>query len=216
MRLRTKEDVEDVISAELSWRKKELSVLKLLIDRSHSKGGRVQPMIRSAVLVLYAHWEGFVKVAGSAYVDYVNNKNLELRQLASPFQALAIRKELRIPLREARQEHLVAIVDFMLNKESERCPLASSQAVVTESNLDSKVLQRIMLVLGLDFSPFETKQVLIDDVLVHYRNNIAHGKDLEMDYPRFEALYWEVIGFLQIFGNQISNAVNTAAYRMKT
>jgi MAE_28990/MAE_18760-like HEPN len=212
MKVRTREDIEDLIAAELSWRKKELSILKLGIDKSVDKTRKLQPLIRSALLLLYAHWEGFVKLTGSAYAEYVNNKKLEFRELATPFQALAIRKQLKIPLKEFRQEHLVAITDFVATKQNQRCPLAVDKAVIT-ANLDFNALKRIMRVLGLDVLPFQTKQFIIDDQLIHYRNNIAHGKDLELDYYRFTSLYREVIGFLQIFANQISNAVSNGAFK---
>jgi hypothetical protein len=58
-KIRSVEALDDEISAEIAWRKQELTTALKLIQQStgHTRTANV----RSGVLILYAHWEGWVK-----------------------------------------------------------------------------------------------------------------------------------------------------------
>ena len=45
---------------------------------------------RLAVCLIYAHWEGFVKIAAQAYLDYVHRQGLDHQDLADSILALAL------------------------------------------------------------------------------------------------------------------------------
>jgi hypothetical protein len=68
-------------------------------------------------------------------------------------------------------------------------------------------------VLGLDYSPYELKEKLIDRDLLRTRNEIAHGQYLWVGASEFETIYEEVKNLLELFHNQISNGALTAAFR---
>ncbi|MBD2666493.1 MAE_28990/MAE_18760 family HEPN-like nuclease [Richelia sinica] len=63
MKIRTVEQLSDILARELAWRKVELSALKSLIDSKSFASGKRKALLRSGITILYAHWEGFVKVA---------------------------------------------------------------------------------------------------------------------------------------------------------
>jgi hypothetical protein len=75
------------------------------------------------------------------------------------------------------------------------------------------VLREIALLLGLDYSRFETKEVLIDEKLLGNRNRIAHGEALLVDLNEYLSLHEEVHGVMQDFYNQIDNLAFTGSYQ---
>src|SRR5687768_8678129 len=93
MRIRTLTDLNDYLNEELRWRRSELIVLKALVDtaRPHQR----PTVIRVGLCLLYAHWEGFVKQATSAYLDYVVRQGLNLCDLTPNIVAIALRSRLR-------------------------------------------------------------------------------------------------------------------------
>jgi hypothetical protein len=60
MSIRTAEQLSNKLSADLAWRKKELSEIKSLVESRNFSDQRHKALVRSGVCILYAHWEGFV------------------------------------------------------------------------------------------------------------------------------------------------------------
>ncbi len=85
----------------------------------------------------------------------------------------------------------------------------------TQSNLNSGVLQDIILTIGLEYAPYETKEKLIDERLLRSRNSIANGQYLTMDTTEYVELHEEIQSLVQLFYNQVDNAAQTSAYRVQ-
>ena len=77
MSVRTLEQLYDFLSGELAWRTKELVTLKALVEQTSPSRERRRVLLRAGVALLYAHWEGFVKRAGSAYLEFVDLQRLK-------------------------------------------------------------------------------------------------------------------------------------------
>ena len=88
--IRTTEQLIDRIGEELIWRRKELTELRALVQEYDGEL-RSRVLIRSAVALLYAHWEGFVKKSSSYYLEFVASNRLPFRRLAPNFVALTLR-----------------------------------------------------------------------------------------------------------------------------
>jgi MAE_28990/MAE_18760-like HEPN len=74
MAINTIDDLQDRLDSAISWRRVELSALKSAVEQAENRspGSPLsRALARSGVAMLYAHWEGFVKEACQAYVDYV-------------------------------------------------------------------------------------------------------------------------------------------------
>jgi hypothetical protein len=64
----------------------------------------------------------------------------------------------------------------------------------------------MLVTLGIDYSPFELKQNLIDSQLLNYRNNIAHGEYLIMDLAEYKVIHDEVLKMINHIKTEIENA----------
>ncbi len=210
MKIRTTEELSSFLDGDIVWRKKELAILKSIASSNKSKLLE-DPMARSGVALLYAHWEGFVKSSSSAYLDYVAKRGLPYEQLKSNFIAIKIRQLIGDVSVFNKFSKRKDIVDFILTGLNEKYVLSSS-IINTQSNLSSEVLKEIVATLGLDYSPFVTKEKLIDEKLVWNRNNIAHGRYLTMKLEDYFYLEKEILGLMDIFKDQIDNAASLKSY----
>lgn len=94
MSIRTLEHLSDALARDLAWRKKELAALRFACKATKQKD-TLNGLYRSSVAMLYAHWEGFIKNASAAYLEYVHFQRLRLAELAPNFAAVAARSMLR-------------------------------------------------------------------------------------------------------------------------
>lgn len=205
MSIRTVEQLSDTLSKDLAWRKKELSEVKALVEAKSVSDQRHKVLVRSGVCILYSHWEGFVKLATNSYVEYVREQKLTYKQLSSNFLALAMKEQLKKAKETNKPSLYIPVCDFFLSELNQRCSLPKD-TISTASNLSSEILKEITYILGIDFSHYSTKSVLIDIKLLKTRNEIAHGNYLICDREEYIELHTEVIEMLDIFRNQIENA----------
>ncbi|MEA5621032.1 MAE_28990/MAE_18760 family HEPN-like nuclease [Cronbergia sp. UHCC 0137] len=206
MSIRTPEELTQTLANDLSWRKKELSEIKSLIELKNVSSQRHNVFIRSGICILYAHWEGFVKLSANSYLEYVRTKKLRYRELSSNFLALAMKEKLKEAKETNKSSLYIPVCDFFLFQLDERCSLPKNP-ISTASNLSSEILKEITHTLGIDFSIYSTKSELIDQTLLKTRNEIAHGEySLLIDREKYIELHTTVMDMLEIFRNQIENA----------
>ncbi len=210
-KIKTVEHLQNILDEELAWRKKELAVIKSLVTEKSSRKDLVNCHIRCGVALIYAHWEGFIKAAGSAYLTFIASQRLTYLELAKNFIAVAVQRSLNEAGLSNKLAIYVQITDFFTNGLTDRCILPLE--VQTKSNLSSEVLREVVYTLGLDYKEYETKAKLIDETLLKSRNEIAHGKYLLISVEQFTDLHSAVIELLDLFSNQISNAASTKAYK---
>jgi len=208
MSIRTLEDLSDTLDSELAWRKKELAALKSLAENRSFSGNKSDAILRSGITILYAHWEGFIKVASESYLEFVATRRLPYNRLSYNFIALAMKNKLARAAEANKTSIHTEIVEFLLSRLDERSSLPYRNAIKTAANLSSSVLQEIVNILGLDYSPFQTKEKLIDQQLLAQRNTIAHGQYLLPQRDDYSKLHEQVIQMMENFRNQIyDNAV---------
>ncbi|MBD2691404.1 MAE_28990/MAE_18760 family HEPN-like nuclease [Anabaena catenula] len=211
MKIRTLEQLSDKLAQELAWRKKELSILKSLIDSKSSESAKRNALLRSGITMLYAHWEGFVKVAANSYVEFVAMQKLPYNQLANHFIALAMKDQLDQAKDTEKATIYNEVAKFFMTRLNERSVI-KYEFRITTSNLSSSVFKEIICMIGLDYSFYKSKEVLIDEKLLEKRNIIAHGNYLDIDEKYYDELHTQVIGMIDTLRNQIDNAASTKQY----
>lgn len=211
MKLRSQEALSDYLAGDLGWRKKELTDIRQLVQLA-ANAPRRRALTRCGIALMYAHFEGFTKQAGRAYLEYVAAQRLTNNEVAPNFLALAL-SELVAPVAGSRKAlSYEQAVGLFLNEGASRARISYKTAIDTESNLSSKVLRNIIFTLGLDYSEYASKEKLIDSRLLGKRNHIAHGEEVELDDVDYDELHESVIELMNCLRNQIENAAALRTY----
>ena len=65
------DEFQDFLNKDLAWRKMEISQLFGILSTAESKA----VVCKSMILLLYAHWEGFIKKSSKCYLKYVSDSS---------------------------------------------------------------------------------------------------------------------------------------------
>ena len=183
----TEDEFYQLLDRRTSWRRQELRVLLNAVP-SMKHSSQASAIRRGAVVVSYAHWEGFVRDSGKIFLKFVDSKNVSINDLKRNFVAL-------------------------LNPDGHEVSFRVAKVRLFQKNgiMDSKKLRRIVWQLGLEYLPFESKDLLIQS-LVKTRNSIAHGEDTQISIQSFEQHARSVLDLVQIFRDQIDKSVKDQGY----
>ncbi|WP_326429340.1 MAE_28990/MAE_18760 family HEPN-like nuclease [Stutzerimonas frequens] len=209
--MRTIDHLLSAIADDLIWRRKEITELRALIQK-HRGQLKERVLIRAAVALLYAHWEGFVKKCGTYYLEYVSYQRVECDKLSANFLALAARGKVVDYIKNGDIALGVHLADFYLGCAGKQSRVPYKKVVDTQSNLGSSALKNILSLLGLEKQSFSTKMAFIDSNLVNPRNHVAHGEVLDISFSEYEGLHDDVLGLIESFRNEVENAAINKAY----
>jgi hypothetical protein len=212
MSIRTVEQLVDAVSADISWRRKELTDLKYLLESSDGNRTRQTVLTRAALALLYAHWEGYVKAVSEMYLEFVCMQRCRNVELSDCMLAATLRTLLLSSESSHKISSHVEVVRFFRTGMDARSRLPYKSVVRTESNLSSTVLLEILRTLGFDASDYESKSHMLDHQLLAKRNHIAHGSALAIDKDEYLHLHDEILALMNLLRNYIENAAATGAY----
>ncbi len=208
----------DDISNNKEWRLKELREFKNIINNisvfdnnSDSYDTQVKIILKSMLPMIYAHWEGFVKVSTEIIFTYLNVLKLPVSEYNGVYLATAYEQDLNkiheIVNFEKRIEHLNCLynkfnyhVDFGLK-------------IDTESNLNYKVLTKICERLNLDNNKFIEYSEDLNKLLGH-RNAIVHGEN-SLPFEHYNQIkpYIELLENLMLdFESEIQDLLKNKKY----
>jgi len=203
--IRTTDQLLDRIAKELIWRRKELTELRALVEESDGQI-RSRVVIRAAVALLYAHWEGFVKKASAYYLEFVASHRLPYGRLAPNFVGLTLRAKFHSLGANTKISSGNELADFFCTALDRQSNIPYREGVDTKSNLSSKVLLDILDALGMDHSQFATRLNFIDTNLVNPRNHIAHGEELFLTTGEYLELHGDVLTLIDTYRNELENS----------
>jgi hypothetical protein len=212
MKIRSLEQLNQRLTEDLIWRKKEISDLKSLIETRSFSTIKHNALLRSGVMLLYAHWEGYIKTAATSYLEFVVRQQLAYKDLAINFVAIAMKTKLNEANETNKATIFTEVTDFMLNQMNQKSSIPYEDVVSTASNLTSSILREIVCLLGLNYSFYETKEVIINEQLLKRRNGIAHGEYLSLDREEYRQLHGEILAMMEDFRTQIENNASQKLY----
>jgi len=213
-KIKNSEDLHNQLEKDLIWRIKELNAIKKAIDRSTEDGRKAH--LRAGVVLLYAHWEGFIRNVAENYLRFVAAKELNCDELSHPFIALALRGEIAKDRETAKTSVFYAnVVEFMLGGLSHPAKIPYKDIIKAEDNLKSEVLKEILITIGTDYSPYELESNVIDFRLLRIRNAVAHGQGMNISKAQFILLNRKIIGMINSIKNDILRAAILELYKKR-
>lgn len=216
------QQLQTKIDKNLSYRKQELTILKTEISKA--RGKKLNTFLRAGTLLLYSHWEGFIKEASKEYLRFLNHQKLFCSEMKDNFIVTSLKGNI-IDVSQSRKtsKHYElynkiansSTVIFKVNVDSAEKPI-----IETFSNLKWEFFEEILFIIGLDQFD-QTNHQIIDSVLLERRNKIAHGERVQLvkqmdseDHARevineYESLQSKIIDLLNQFkDNILDSAVN--------
>jgi hypothetical protein len=207
--INTVEELSNKLDGELAWRRKEMFLIKSGIPTA--KTSQQTAMLRSAVPFVYAHWEGFVKVSMSYYLEFVSRKQLRHNELKNSFITLSIQNKMgSIGMNSFSAR--CGVIEMLLDTFNSRSNIPKKNIINTKSNLTFDVLQEILYILHLTDHHLESHKSLIDD-LVSLRNHIAHGEYRVINAVAFNSMYEDIISLMGYIKSKIENNAATEGYK---
>lgn len=210
--IRTKEDLIDKIGQDYIWRLREISEMKSLIQEPSTSEIRKRVLCRSGIALLYAHWEGFVKKTGTYFLEYVAAQRHNISELKSNFITLLVRGKIDKASESNKYSAFDEVTRYIIDNQTTRAKIPTKNVIQTQSNLSTKALKEIMWCLGLDYGLYESKEKLIDSMLVGRRNHVAHGEAIEVGNDDFIDMADQVLGLMNTFKNLLENSCISESY----
>jgi hypothetical protein len=167
---------------DLTWRKKELTALMFIAKKNEHE----EAILKSIILLLYAHWEGYIKKSSKLYLKYISAQNLNLYDLPTCFKAIAMKANISKCIEAKESLSLSSELEF-LNKfveiENKKFKVQiependfENSIIDTKSNLNPKVYKRIIDIIGLKYkNVLLSREHYIDSHLLANRNAIGHA-----------------------------------------
>lgn len=214
MKVRTIDDLQNLIDEDLAWRKIEISCTKRMIEKS--TGFSKETALRAGVALLYAHWEGSIKNMCTYYLTYVSQLKLPYSQLKDNFLALSLKKKITEFNTNNKNEYHTRFIEEVFSCKDQQSKIPCESIINTESNLNSTVFINIMNIIGLNHDEYSLKFKLIDEVLLTNRNSIAHGEKISyiIDERRYIELSEKVLEIITKVSIQILNAAIQKEYKL--
>ena len=211
--VRSRKECLQALQADSVWRKKEIATIRQRLFVERKKSDR-DALLRCAVVMVYAHWEGFVKTACELYLSHVNEmiKRTSV-PLSNHFKHLLMWKMFRGKGEHSFLKNPAPFVEMCGEWSCVPGELLPIQVIDTGANLTSKVLRRLATTVGLDYGLFQTKEKLIDESLVKMRNRIAHGESVIVNCEEYDAIEMAVRELIDTFQDNIERCVQNEAYR---
>lgn len=184
--------LEEKLTEDLAWRKGEINRLFQIaeIPLEDSRDRVHTAILKSLTLLIYSHWEGYIKRSALAYLEFIVKKNIVLNDLISNFHVISLKKSIKkvahahpqngkdtINMSEVLR-HLVEVEEiktkcFFIKTNFDNPEKQKDSSVIdTGSNLNKDAYIKILETIGITYHlTFE------QELSPHVRNHFEHEKD---------------------------------------
>lgn len=219
MKVTSEDSLIDKIEKDSASRKKELTYVKLRV--SQADGESVKYEIRSAILLLYAHWEGSIKNISERYLCYISYLGKDFASLAPNFYVLQAKR--CIKKFQTKSNKYTAYAEHLSELENLKNEIVDHRfyedVIRTQSNLNYDVLIEILDDIGYtgDRNQYLLDKGLIDESLLGSRNEIAHGgmhssADLTMNADEYCFLHDKICYLIESFKTGVLDMIENKSY----
>jgi hypothetical protein len=212
LKIKSIEELEDKLGEDLSWRKKEILSLKMLIE---SDVVNKKILLRASIALLCAHFEGFVKTASNYYVIYIGNKKIKSSEINNNLVAMKMCKKIKRCGETEKSSVHGELLNFFEKTRDEKFFIKynpDNPIISTNSNPSSTVLEEILKSLGVESDIFETKKKYIDYSLLQNRHKVVHGERFDLDYDDFISTNNIVLEVLDSYRDLIIESAESELY----
>lgn len=210
----TAEQCLAAIQADSAWRKKEISSFKQRVARAEGEARAI--LMRAGILILYAHWEGFVKFASNIYIAHINERIDRFNTpLTDHYQTLLMWRCIQRRGDYPHKKTPIGFLDVVQEWKNKPDKKISEDMIDVESNLNSTMLKNILQIIDIPFADFASKQNLIDEKLLGRRNPIAHGERRAINVEEYNEADQEVRMLLDTFQRKIEECVQNSSFAAK-
>ena len=212
IRIKTIEKLEELLTEDIAWRKKEMLSLKILVENDSVNESI---LIRSGIALLSAHFEGFVKKASNYYVGYVSEQKRSYNDLKANFAALKMEKEfMNCAKSEKLSVHKKLLEKYDKINDTTFCDKLDMDNlyISTHSNPSSKELQEILISIGIESDVFQCKSNYIDASLLANRHSVVHGDRSNLDKDDFFTTFDIIIELIDNYRELIIESAEQKKY----
>lgn len=162
---------------------KELTIIKTLPLKKALNQKEKSILLKFSFPNIYSIWEGYVKFIFRAYINELNTLSLESSQIHNNLLTHSIECEFaqfRTGFNgkfEDRCSFFIKLFEFL------KKPISINSKLPTESNINLKVLNKILFAFNLEKFPESPFRGYLD-YLLEMRNRIAHGEGNEIPIDR--------------------------------
>jgi hypothetical protein len=209
------ETIIEEITDNLDKRRQEITNLRRVLQNHVNKPLEVT-VVRMAIPLLYANWEGYVKEVCQLYLEYIEKSGTITRELRADLLGYLWTSFLKPLTGGLNFERKKAIAELALYCMDNCVEFADSEKNInTKSNLNFAILEEISRHLCLNISTLEPWKHHLN-VLVNLRNNIAHGSfPSSMNYEIFEESACSLMALMESFENVIVNTLLSHGFRIQ-
>lgn len=180
------EEFEEALQKDLAWRKKEISELWLICQEKN-----IEVILKSFLLMLYAHWEGYIKQSSKLYLKFISEHSLKHKQLTLNYKAITLKGLISSCVKDNESFSLsneVKLLNKLIDKEETKFSVSKNfdkdkdkTIIDTQSNLKPKVFDGICQTLGLEYKTcLQIREHYLNEQLIKNRNAIGHGSPIDL------------------------------------
>lgn len=174
------------LDEDLAWRKKEISELLSVCKESD-----IEVLRKSLLLILYSHWEGFLKNAAKLYLLHVSKQKLKVGSLTLNFKTISMKGLINNCFKSSDTQTLdneLTFIEKFSKKDDSKFSIEAQvfkekdkSLINTRDNLSPDVFNNICKILGLgEMKSLSTKKNYLDESFLGNRNKISHGSKIEI------------------------------------